>query len=201
MPVAADGAQMVPLVRGGWVRGELIMRCVAAAVLSALLLLAPASAHAQVYEMIKGCKSSLTLVIACVVVERGAEKVFDVGLDGLIAYMRGERKDIGPVKPVSSPAEAEAVRASAIPWPEFKAFLASTFGREPTVDPAQQRKKIGEACAAKYSPVCAQFGFFDPNRFTGCGGLAQSACVSNLGCKWTGSVCTRGGGTKDLLRQ
>lgn len=178
------------------------MRCVAAAVLSAVLLLAPASANAQVIEMIKGCKSSITLVIACVVVERGAEKVFDVGLEGLIAYLRGESKTVGPVKPVVSPKEAEAAKASMIPWSEFKAFLLSTFGvGKPAEDPAEFRRKIADACAAKYSPVCAQFGFYQPGRYTSCEGLTRDRCeVPFTSCKWNGSACVRGGGTRDLLK-
>lgn len=174
-------------------------RCFAAGLLSVLLCLAPLQAQAQVIAVIKACKSSVTMIIACVVVERGAEKVLDVGLEYLVDYLLGERDDLGPVTPVVSASEAAAVRATAIPWPEFKAFLLSTFGGTPAEDPAELRRKIGAACAAKYSPVCAQFGFFDPARFTGCDGLDQGACAGRLACTWTGSACARAGGTKELF--
>lgn len=176
------------------------MRSVAIGVLGALLWLFHVNAHAQVYQEIKGCTGSIKLMIACVVIERGAEKVLDVSLDSVIAFVLGKKSEVVPAKTVPSPAEAEAVRTSLVPWPEFRAFLLAALGKEPPEDPAQLRGKIGEACAAKYSPVCAQFGFFDPHRLTSCSGMTQDACTANpFACTWTGSTCKRNGGTKELL--
>jgi hypothetical protein len=178
------------------------MRSVAVGVLGALLWLFPVGAHAQVYKEIKGCTGSIKLVIACIVIERGAEKVLNVGFDELVAYIFGKNSGIVPAKVEPSPAEAEAVRASLVPWAEFKAFLLSAVGKEPADDPAQLRRKIGNACAAKYSPICAQFGFFDPGRSRSCSGLTQDACAANMfTCTWTGSACRPNGGTKDLFRR
>jgi hypothetical protein len=178
------------------------MRSVAVGVLVALLWLFPVGAHAQVYKEIKGCTGSIKLVIACIVIERGAEKVLNVGLDELVAYIFGEKSGIVPAKIEPSPAEAEAVRTSLVPWAEFKAFLLSAVGKEPADDPAQLRLKIGNACAAKDSPICAQFGFFNPSPSRSCSGLTQDACAANMfACSWNGSACRPNGGIKELFRQ
>jgi hypothetical protein len=183
------------------------MRSVAVGVLGTLLWLLPASADAQVYKEIKGCTGSVKRVIACIVIERGVEKVLNVGLDNLVAYIFGKTGGIVPAKDELSPAEAKAVRASLVPWAEFKAFLLSALGKDPAEDPAQLRRKIGDACAAKYSPICAHLGFADLNRYRdldlgrNCVGRMKKACEDLYACTWTGSTCRANRGTRDLFRR
>ena len=70
------------------------MRCIAAVLLGALLSLGSAGAHAQVYKEIKGCAGSMKVLITCVVIERGVEKVLDVGLSDLVAYILGTKSGV-----------------------------------------------------------------------------------------------------------
>ncbi len=178
------------------------MRSLAAVLLGALLSLGSAGAQAQVYKEIKGCAGSMKVLITCVVIERGVEKVLDVGLSDLVAYILGTKSGVEPAPTPPSPAEVETVKANLIPWAEFKAFLLSALGQQPADDPAQMRAKIADACAAKYSPVCAQFGIYQNNRFPNCTGLTKEACTGGLfGCAWTGTTCRPAGGTKELLKE
>lgn len=177
-----------------------IMRIFASVMLGSLILISISEARAQVYKEIQGCVGSVKVVIACVVIERGVEKVVNVALDKLVAYIFSG-KGIDPVPTLPPSIEAEAVRAAIVPWPEFKTFLMSALGKEPEQNPAKLRQKIGEACAAKYSPICAQFGFLDINRFRSCNGLTREACIANpMTCTWTASTC-RSGGTKELFNR
>jgi len=44
----------------------------------------PVQAHAQIYECIKFCKFRTAVTIACIVGEKGADKIYEMGIEYLV---------------------------------------------------------------------------------------------------------------------
>lgn len=181
----------------------MIIRFVTAAALSASVLLTPFHAQAQVHELVKACKRSLTMVIGCIIIERGIEKGVEVGLDSLIGVAFGKTNNIKGNRRTLTPNEVVDIKANGIEWSQLKDFLLSRFKSGTPVDDAQARKVIAASCNANYSPVCAQLGFPGPRiPFADCSTIKVAKdCGNKINCSWKGSLCVRSSGTRDLLKQ
>jgi hypothetical protein len=180
----------------------MIIRYVTAAALGALMFLTPFQAQAQLKDVVKACTRSLTLAIGCIIIERGIEKGVEVGLDSLIKVALGQTTDLVRKRDLTKKEVAD-INASGIGWTQLKDFLVSTFKSGAPVDDATIRAVAADSCRANYQPVCSQLGFADPrNRPTDCSAITvEQDCKTKISCSWSGTVCTRFSGTRDLLKR
>ena len=181
------------------------MRWIAVCAMSACLICTPHQSEAGVIEAINKCSRSLKMLIVCVVIERGVEKVLDVALGDLIDYAFGRTKTIQGTETKASATEIADVQANGIAWPGLREFLVSVFSSAKPLDDAQARAAIAASCNAKHSPICAQLGFAAPHPTAHiCAKImTQQDCDASLLCSWKGSYCSHSGrgGMKELLER
>jgi hypothetical protein len=175
-------------------------RWIAVFAVSACLIFAPSQSHARVAEVVLKCTRSLSVAIACVILDRGIEKVVEVGLDGLIDLAFGRKKELKPEDTRPSAAKVTDVEANGIEWSKLREFLLSTFKSEAPVDDAQAREKVAASCNENYVPVCRYLGIPEPRQVVDCSMITtQEACDVTFACSWKSSSCSKHGGTKEQL--
>jgi hypothetical protein len=191
-------------------RGELMLRCVMAAVLGVLVIVVtPSRTQAGVYEHIRICGLSVRNTIVCIVLERGAEIAVEVTLKALYDFLFPDTGKPGKIEGNENVPEKgdkdsiSRIKSSGVPWDDLKRFfnLNSKEFKQP-VNEAQVRKILAASCATKLTNLCA---LVDVGRSTGtpltCSTSAtKSECNTKITCKWTGTSCVSAGGTEDLLK-
>ena len=63
-------------------------KLIAGGLVAAAIALSPVPADAQVYELIKVCKRKWQTAVACIVIEKGVEKVIEKSAEEWLAYYR-----------------------------------------------------------------------------------------------------------------
>jgi hypothetical protein len=172
------------------------MRWIAIGVMSACLMMPPAQSQAGVLNLIEKCATSMKMIITCVVIERGLEKILDVALGDLIDYAFGRKKTIEGEETKASTQDIADIRAGGIEWPTLRDFLVSTFGSAKPADNAQVRAAVSASCEAKYSAICKELGIAAPHpTLEYCARItAQKDCESSMLCSWKGNHCSHSAG-------
>lgn len=169
-----------------------MMRWITVCAMSLCLALQPAPAQAGVIQLVKKCSRSLKMTVACIILERGFEKVVDLALGDLIALAFGRTEAIES-KPSS--ASAADIEANGLAWSELKDFLVLVFDKDRPVDDAQARAAIAASCAANHLPVCTHLGIAAPHpTIDYCSKITvQRECESSMLCSWAGTHCSHSG--------
>lgn len=182
------------------------MRCLTVCAVSAYLLLGPVHAQAQVSQMLLKCTRSLSVAIACVILERGVERVVDVGLDDLVGIAFGREKTLKPEE-TENPEEAASriaeIKRDGIEWGKLREFLVSVFKSDRSVNDAQTRDAIAASCRKDYSPICPHLGIMAPREASpDCTAIkTQQECNVSFSCRWKGASCSVVRGLRDLFGQ
>src|SRR4029079_355750 len=81
--------------------------------LAALAAIVPSVAHAELYEQIKWCRGNLAVGLACLVVQKGVEKVIEKKAEEWVAlWIDGEGRQ--------APLDAGAIKAQR--WQDYRDF-------------------------------------------------------------------------------
>ncbi|MFM9846056.1 MAG: hypothetical protein ACKVP3_02720 [Hyphomicrobiaceae bacterium] len=173
--------------------------------LGAVLCLSPAAAEAQVYEFIKVCKRTVSIQIACIIAEKGIEKVLEKGADEWLAYYRETNKMQAPPPPpgMARPprtGEVDELKKGGADWGRLMRSLDRAVGTKP-LDANGMEAILRASCATRVSFICGQFGMAQARDGLerNCGSFkTQEDCEDRMLCTWRGSECARAS-TKDLL--
>ncbi len=164
-----------------------------------------APAEAQVYEFIKICKRTVAIEIACIIAEKGVEKVLEKGADEWLTYYRETNKMPLPPPPpgMARPprtGEVDELKKGGADWGRLMRSLDRVVGTKP-LDATNMEAILKASCATRASFICGQLGMaqardaLDRN----CDRLkSREDCEDRMLCAWKGSECTRAS-TKDLL--
>lgn len=180
----------------------MLMRWIAVCALSAVLVIAPtAQPRAQVSAVLLKCTKSLTVAIACIIIDGGVKKVVDVGLDKLIEIAFGRKPQPDDFK--LSTALLRDVEESGIEWSKLQEFLISVYKAGTPRDSTEARAQIGRSCNANWQPICGPLGVARPREtLPVCSTLAtEQACIGSNLCTWKGGACADQGGTKELFKR
>jgi hypothetical protein len=180
----------------------MMRRCIAVCVMSALLMLAPTRSQAQVAEVIWKCKS-LGPAIGCLIFNSGLQKVVEVGIDVLADIALGRKKELGPKDYKPSKLTISEIEQDGIEWSKLREFLVSVFKSRTPGGAALATAQAREICRENWQPICRAFDVPPPyEEFGGCSKITtQAACGKSPACSWNGSVCGRGGGTRELFKK
>ena len=72
---------------------------IAGGIIAAAIGLSPIPADAQIYELIKVCKRKWQTAVACIVIEKGVEKIVEKSAEEWLAYYRKGNDSPSPAPP------------------------------------------------------------------------------------------------------
>jgi hypothetical protein len=78
--------------------------------LAIAVTLAPVPADAQIYKFIKVCMRKWQTAVACIVIEKGVEKIVEKSAEDWLSYYR-KSKDAPPAPPLKAPAPPPSPRS------------------------------------------------------------------------------------------
>src|SRR5712675_2244669 len=73
--------------RGGSIEG-MMNKLIVSGIVAAAIGLFPIPADAQIYELVKVCKRKWQTAVACIVIEKGVEKVVEKSAEEWLSYYR-----------------------------------------------------------------------------------------------------------------
>jgi hypothetical protein len=179
-------------------RTETPVRTAAIGLLAAALLLAPAPADAQVYELIKVCKRSWRTALACIVVEKGVEKVVEKSAEDWLAYYR-TTKDKPPPAPMplaKAPPKSPFgdIARQGVDYRSLMRDLDAKIGSAPLGGEKSFVDVLGRKCTLSSGLGCREFKplFAEPpaSTFSGCA-VHQTllTCDADKACRWAAHTC------------
>ncbi len=174
-------------------------RCLAGLLVAAALLSVPQPADAQVYELIKVCKRSWRTALACIVVEKGVEKVVEKSAEDWLSYYRSTKDQPQPALP-PMPKKAPPtsplgeIARQGVDYRSLMRDLDAKIGTAPVKSDKELVDLLGRKCTLSSGLGCREFKplFAAPatGTLSACAAhMTQLTCLGDKACLWTGHAC------------
>lgn len=168
-------------------------------IMAAAVALSPVPADAQIYELIKVCKRRWQTAVACIVVEKGVEKIVEKSAEEWLSYYRKSNDKPAPpappkivVTPPSSPTLGEIARNGT----DFRSLMKDLdrqVGPAPVRNGTDLIGVLNSRCGlAADSLACREFKpLFSVGALSACATHhSMAACAIDAKCVWFLNSCT-----------
>jgi hypothetical protein len=174
-------------------------KLIASGLVAAAVGLLPVPADAQIYELIKVCKRKWQTAVACIVIEKGVEKVVEKSAEEWLSYYRKGNDKPAPSAPplvVTAPTGPKNLTLGEIArnGTDFRDLMKDL---DKKVGPAPVRNGdlvgiLSSRCGLSPDSLsCREFKPLFVDHKSSCGAhLSMATCLVNDKCTWFLNSCT-----------
>jgi hypothetical protein len=169
-------------------------------IVATAIAFAPLPADAQIYELIKVCMRKWQTAVACIVIEKGVEKVVEKSAEEWLSYYRKGNDEPAPQAPKAPPsppvAKSPTLGEIARNGTDFRALmkdLDNKVGTAPVNSGKDLVGVLGNRCGlVSDSVACREFKpLFRIETIAACAAhLSPPTCAVDARCTWAFNSCT-----------
>jgi hypothetical protein len=168
---------------------------------AAAIALFPVQVDAQIYELVKVCKRKWQTAVACIVIEKGVEKVVEKSAEEWLSYYRkgNDKPALAPPKMVVTPPTAPKnltlgeIARNGTDFRDLMKDLDKKVGPAPVRNGTELVGVLNTRCGlASDSLACGEFKpLFRMDTRSACGAhLSMATCAVDTKCTWFLNSCT-----------